>query len=102
MTLCLKKSWNNLIQPTPPEIIPNIDLKTEDLFVDDDNFDSFKKPELKIETGQPKDENDDLVMISDDDEAEISKSLIKTEIGIKSKNSLKWKKIKTENHTKNW
>ena len=40
-------------------------------------------------------------MISDDDEAEISKSLIKTEIGIKSKNSLKWKKIKTENHTKN-
>ena len=40
-------------------------------------------------------------MISDDDEAEISKSLIKTEIGIKSKNSLKWKKIKIENHTKN-
>ena len=39
-------------------------------------------------------------MISDD-EAEISKSLIRTEIDIKSKNSLKWKKIKTENNTKN-
>ena len=36
------------------------------------------KPELKIEIGQPKDENDDLIMISDDGEAEISKSLIKT------------------------
>ena len=58
-------------------------------------------PELTIETGQPKDENDDLVIISDDDEAEISKSLIRTEIDIKSKNSLKWKKIKTENNTKN-
>ena len=32
------------IQPTPPEIIPNIDLKTEEFFVDDDDFDSFKKP----------------------------------------------------------
>ena len=89
-----------IIQPTPPEIIPNIDLKTKYFFNDDDDFDSFKKPELKIETGQPKDENDDLVMISDD-EAEISKSLIGTEIDIKSKNSLKWKKIKTENNTKN-
>ena len=58
-------------------------------------------PELTIETGQPKDENDDLVIISDDDEAEISKSLIRTEIDMKSKNSLKWKKIKTENNTKN-
>ena len=36
------------------------------------------KPELKMEIGQPKDENDDLIMISDDGEAEISKSLIKT------------------------
>ena len=31
-------------------------------------------------------------MISDDDAAEISKSLIKTEIDIESKNNLKWKK----------
>ena len=63
-----------IIQPTPPEIIPNIDLKTEDFFVDNDDFDSFKNPELKIEIGQLKDENDDLVMISvddDDDDAEI-------------------------------
>ena len=37
-------------------------------------------------------------MISDDDdEAKISKSLIKTEIKIKNKDNLKWKKkIKTE------
>ena len=54
----------------------------------------FKKPELKIEIGQPKDVNDDLEMISDNNEAEISKSLIKTEIEIKSKNNLKWKKSK--------
>ena len=31
-------------------------------------------------------------MISDDDDAEISKSSIKTEIDIKSKNNLQWKK----------
>ena len=49
-----------IIQPTPPEIIPNIDLKTEDFYVDNDDFDLFKKPELKIEIGQPKDENDDF------------------------------------------
>ena len=41
-------------------------------------------------------------MISDDNDAEISKSSIKTEIDIKSKNNLQWKKkIKSENHTKN-
>ena len=52
------------------------------------------KPDLKIEIGQPKDENDDLIMISDDGEAEISKSLIKTKTDIKSKNNLKCKKKK--------
>ena len=91
-----------IIQPTPPEILPNIDLKTENFFIDDNDFDSFKKSELKIKIGQLKVENDGLIMISDDDETEISKSLIKTEIDIKSKNNLKWKKkIKTENHTQN-
>ena len=78
----------SIIQPTP-EIIPNIDLKTEEFFIADDDFDSFKKSELKLETEQLKDENDDLVMISDHDEAEISKSLIKTEIDLQSKNNLK-------------
>ena len=78
-----------IIQPSPPNIIPNIDLKTEDFFIDNDDFDSFKKPELKIEIGQPKDENDDLVMISDDEETEFSKSLIKTESDIKIKNNFK-------------
>ena len=53
---------------------------------------------MAINTDQPNDENfDELVMISDDDEAKISKSLIKTEIKIKNKDNLKWKKIKTEN-----
>ena len=41
-------------------------------------------------------------MISDDDEANISKSLIKTDIEIKNKNNLKWKKtqktIEKTNH----
>ena len=88
-----------IIQPTPPEIIPNVVPKTEDFFTEDDEFDSFKKPEsMAINTDQPNDENfDELVMISDDDEAKISKSLIKTEIKIKNKDNLKWKKkIKTE------
>ena len=45
-------------------------------------------------------------MISDDEEAKISKSLIKTDIEIKNKNNLKWKKKqqktiqKTNNKTK--
>ena len=34
-------------------------------------------------------------MISDDDQAKISKSLIKTDIEIKNKNNLKWKTKKT-------
>ena len=61
---------------------------------DDDEFDSFKKSEpTAINIGQPKDKNyDDLLMISDDDEAKISKPLFKTDIEIKNKNDLKWKK----------
>ena len=104
MKLSLKKIIKQpIIQPTPQEIIPNVVPKTEDFFIDDDEFDSFKKPEpTKINIGQPKNENhNDLVIIFDDDEAKISKSLIKTDIKIKNKNNLKWKKIKTENHTKN-
>ena len=99
-----------IIQPIPPEIIPIIVPKTEGLFIDDDEFDSFKKPEptTAINIGKPKDEEyDDLVMISDDDDdddddddAKISKSLIKTDIEIKGKDRLKWKKIKPENHIK--
>ena len=81
-----KKNYKQpIIQPTPPEIIPNVVPKTEDSSIDDDEFDSFKKAELTtINIGQPKDENyDDLVMISVDDEAKISKSLIRTDIEIK-------------------
>ena len=48
-------------------------LNETDFFVDDDEFDLFKKPEpTAINIGQPKDENyTDLVMIFDDDEAKI-------------------------------
>ena len=89
-----------IIQPTLQEIIPNVVPKTEYFFIDDDEFDSLKKPEsMETNIGQPKDENyNDLVMISDDDddddddEAKISKSLIKTDIEIKNKNNLKCKK----------
>ena len=50
---------------------------------------------MTINSGQPKDENyNELVMISDDDEAKISKSLIKTGIETKNKSNLKWKKNK--------
>ena len=52
-----------IIQPTPLEIIPNVVPKTEDFFIDDDEFDSFEKSEpTTINIGQPKDENyDDLI-----------------------------------------
>ena len=33
------------MQPSSQEIISNIDLKTEDFFIDNDDFDLFKKPE---------------------------------------------------------
>ena len=56
---------------------------------------------LKKEIGQPKDENDDLVMISDDNKTEISKSLINTEINIKSKNNVKCKTNKNRKPCKN-
>ena len=47
-----------IIQPSPPEIISNIVPKTEDLFIDDNEFDSIKKPEptTTINIGKTKDE----------------------------------------------
>ena len=84
MKLLLKKAIKQpIIQPTAPEIIQNVVPKTEDVFVNDDEFDSFRKPErMTINIGQPKDENyDDLVMISDDDETKISKSLTLIRLG---------------------
>ena len=76
-----------IIQPTPPEIIPNFLPKSKDFFIDGDEFNSFKKPEPTTRNiGQPKDESyDDLVMISDVDETKISKSLIKRDIENKNK-----------------
>ena len=60
----MKLSLTN-IQPTPPEIIPNVVPKPANFFIDHGEFDSFKKPEpMAINVGQPKDENyDDLVMM---------------------------------------
>ena len=82
--------------------MPNVVPKTEDFFIDDDEFDSFKKPEpTTINIGKAKDDTfDDLVMISDDDEAKISKPLIKTDIEIKNKNNLKWKKKQKQKNQK--
>ena len=83
-----------IIQPTPPEIIPNVP-KTEDFFIDDDEFYSFKKPEpTTINIGQPQDDDGSDLIIFDYDEVKLSKSLIETDNEIKNKNSLKWKKIK--------
>ena len=58
------------LQNTTDKVVP----KTEDFFMADDEFDSFKKPgPTTINIDQQKDENyDDLVMISDDDEVKIS------------------------------
>ena len=77
-----------IIQPTPTEIIPNVVPKTEHFFIDYDEFDSFKKPEPVTEIiniKKPEDEYNDLVMISDKDEAKISKPLIITDIETEKK-----------------
>ena len=44
-TMFKKIMKKRIIKPTPPEIIPNVVPKTEDFFIDDNEFDSFKKPE---------------------------------------------------------
>ena len=52
-----------IIQTTPLKIIPNIVPKTEGFFIDDDEFDSFKKAEPRtINIYQPKYENYDDLM----------------------------------------
>ena len=58
------------LQNTTDKVVP----KTEDFFMANDEFDSFKKPEpTTINIDEQEDETyDDLVMISDDDELKIS------------------------------
>ena len=47
-----------IIQPTRPEIVLNIAPKTEEFFVDDDEFDSFKRREPTTKNiGEPKDDD---------------------------------------------
>ena len=96
-----KKIIKQLIIQTTPPIIPNVTPKTDNFSIDDDEFDSFKKPEpTTINIGQPKNENhNDLVMISDDDKAKIWRSLIKTDIEIRNKSNLKLKKKKKQKTT---
>ena len=42
-TVFKKNIKQPIIQPTPPEIMPNAVPKNEDFFIDDDEFYSFKK-----------------------------------------------------------
>ena len=78
----------------PQENIPNIPEqsipKTKDFCIDDDEFGEYKKSET-ISIKQPStDDRNDFVIIPDNGKAEISKSLLKTDIQIKG--NLKWKK----------
>ena len=80
-------------ETTPQENIPNIPEqtvpKTDDFFIDDHEFDEYKKPET-INVKQPSTDHwNDFVIIPDN---EISKSLLKTDIQIKD--NFKWKKQK--------
>ena len=74
------------IQVLPSENIPNIPAKS----------DGFKKPEAKIKvaTVKPINNRNDFMIISSDDEPNIYKSLLKTNIEIKGTKKLKWKKNK--------
>ena len=83
-------------ETTPQENIPNIPEqsvpKTEDLFIDDDEFDEYKKPETISIKQLSTDDQSDFVIVPDNEKAKISKSLLKTDIQIKD--NLKWKKQK--------
>ena len=73
-----------MFETTPQKNIPNITEqtvpKTEDFFIDDDEFDEYKKPET-ISIKQPStDDRNDFVIIPDNEKAEISKSLLKTDL----------------------
>ena len=63
-----------------------------DIFIDDDEFDEYKKPETICIRQPSTDDQKDFVIIPDNEKAEISKSLLKTDIKIKD--NFKWKKQK--------
>ena len=93
-----------IFETTPQENISSIleqtVPKTEDFFLDDDEFDEYKKSETISIKQRRTDDQNDFVIIPDNEKAEISKSLLKTDIQIKG--NLKWKNTrKTENHAEN-
>ena len=71
-----------IFQPPPKENIPNI--PTEDIYINDD-FTFLTKPETKIDIGKSNFDGDNITMISNNDQAEIKKSLLQTTIYIKNK-----------------
>ena len=86
----------SIFQTKPKENISNIPEQTvpkmEDFFIDNDEFDEYKKPET-ISIKEPStDDRNDFVIIPDNEKAKISKSLLKTDIQIKD--NFKWKKQK--------
>ena len=71
-----------IFQPPPKENIPN--TPTEDIYINDD-FTFLTKPETKIDIGKSNFDGDNITMISNNDQAEIKKSLLQTTIYIKNK-----------------
>ena len=103
-TVFKKLKTEPIFETTPQENILNIPEQTvrkmEDFFLDDDEFDEYKKPERISIKQRSIDEWNDFVIVPDNEKAGISKLLFKTDIQIKD--SLKWKKnMKIENHTEN-
>ena len=91
-----------IFETTPQEntssILEQTVSKTENFFLDDDEFDEYKKSETISIKQRSTDDQNDFVITPDNEKAEISKSLLKTDIQIKD--NLKWKITKkTENHT---
>ena len=76
-----------IFETTPQENISSIleqtVPKTEDFFLDDDEFDEYKKSETISIKQRRTDDQNDFVIIPDNEKAEISKSLLKTDIQIK-------------------
>ena len=94
MTLFLKKT-EPIFETTTQEHILNIPEQTVRKMVDffiDDEFDEYRKPETICIKQPSTDDPNDFVIIPDNEKAEISKLLLKTDIKIKD--NFKWKKQK--------
>ena len=83
-TVFKKIKTEPIFETTPQENIPNIPEqtvpKTEDFFINDNEFDEYKKPEtISIKQPSP-DHQNDFVIIPNNEKGEISKLLHKTDI----------------------